>query len=238
MYGDKYTAERVPGYNPEEEKRGEYADVWEEANMMEDAPAFAGEDPYNPTVETEGAGVEKKPEKKYGGAEDLTAYGLDTAARIYGLETVIKTVAETDETGRDAYNPMGSIYQRLAPDPNERAHLFEEIGKEDDEAAKNERKEDEPEDVNNAIHQMKVLLGALETNPKFADVRERAASEGKDIVAYIVSGNANPTLTNFFDGLDAASGGSVEQILDEIEKEEKEKQIEESLEGFNSETLQ
>ena len=36
------------GYFPEKEKRGEYADVWDDANMMEDAPEFQGEDPYNP----------------------------------------------------------------------------------------------------------------------------------------------------------------------------------------------
>ncbi len=88
--------------------------------------------------------------------------------------------------------------------------------------------------MNNAIHQMKVLLDALENDPRFSDVRERAASEGKDVVSYLVSGNVNPTLSNFFDGLDAAGGGNVEQILDEIAEEEKEKQIEE----FNSEFLQ
>ena len=43
MFDDKYSAERMPGFNPEEEKRGEYADVWEEANMEEDAPEFQGE---------------------------------------------------------------------------------------------------------------------------------------------------------------------------------------------------
>ncbi len=233
MFDDKYSAERMPGYNPEEENRGEYADVWEEANMEEDAPEFQGEDPYNPEMPeepTEGV-VESKTEakmnKKFGGAEDLTSYGLDTAAKIYGLDTVLKTVEETDETGRDALNPMGSIYERIAPNPDERANLFREMRKDDEETDKDERKEDKPEDVNNAIHQMKVILDALRNDPRFEDVRERAAEEGKDVISYLTSDEVNPTLSNFFEGLDAASGGSVEEILDEIEEEEKEKQKEE-----------
>ena len=239
MHDDNYSGERIPGRNPETEKTGEYAEIWDEANMADTAPEFAGDDPYNPEGANEegeaGEGVEKKrTDGKYGGAEDLTSYGLDTAAKIYGLDTVIKVVKETDETGRDAMNPMASIYDRLAPDPDEKEHLFNEIYKDDEESDKQERRADEPEDVNNAIHQMKVLLDALENDPRFSDVRERAANEGKDVVSYLVSGNVNPTLSNFFDGLDAAGGGNVEQILDEIAEEEKEKQIEE----FNSEFLQ
>ncbi len=152
--------EKLPGENFAEEKRGEYADVWENANMEEEAPEFQGEDPYNPELPEE-LDTEVKMNKKFGGAEDLASYGLDTAAKIYGLDTVLKTVEETDETGRDALNPMGSIYERIAPNPDERANLFREMKKEDEETDKDERKEDEPEDVNNAIHQMKVILDAL-----------------------------------------------------------------------------
>lgn len=231
MFDDKYSAERMPGFNPEEEKRGEYADVWEEANMEEDAPEFQGEDPYNPKnpdeLEEEEAPEKEAVDRGYGGAEKLTSYGLDTAARIYGLDTVLKAVEETDETDRDALNPMGSIYERLAPSPEEREFLFDEMDKDDDEEQKAERKTDEPEDVNNAIRQMKKILDALENDPRFEDVRQRAADEGKDVISYLVSGEVNPTITTFFDGLDAASGGSVEEILDEIEQEEKEKQKEE-----------
>ena len=86
---------------------------------------------------------------------------------------------------------------------------------------------DEPEDVNNAIHQMKLLLDALENNPRFKDLRERATNEGMDVISYVTSGEVNPTLSSLFNGLDSASGGSIEEILDEIEAEEKEKQAEE-----------
>ena len=250
MFDDKYSAERVPGYNPEEEKRGEYADVWENANMEEDAPEFQGENPYNPDIveteeetgETEGIAKTEKAEK-YGGAGRLADYGLDTAARIYGLDTVLKNINETDETDRDAMNPIGSIYERMVPNPDERANLYREIGKDEDEEQRMAMK-DTPEEVNNAIHSMKRILDALENDPRFASVRERAAEEGKDVISYLTTGEASPTLTTFFEGLDAASGGSVEEILDEIEEEEREKQKEElnekveNVEPLNPEMLQ
>ncbi|MBP5674712.1 hypothetical protein J6W91_00065 [Candidatus Saccharibacteria bacterium] len=239
MYDDT-NLEKFPGQNPEAEQRGEYADVWEDANMMEDAPDFQGEDPFNPEAQEGQNPTEKKEiietEKtaKYGGAGRLADYGLDTAAKIYGLDTVLKAVNETDETDRDARNPIASIYERIAPNPEEREHLFDEIDKEDTEEQKEERKDDEPEDINNAIHQMKVLLDAIQNDPRFANLRERAASEGKDVISYLTGDEANPTLTNFFNGLDAASGGSIDEILDEIEQEEAEKELQEMTDKISA----
>ncbi len=86
----------------------------------------------------------------------------------------------------------------------------------------------------------------LGNDPRFEDVRNRAAEEGKDVVSYLTSDEVNPTLSNFFEGLDAASGGSAEEVLDEIFEEEKEKQKEElnekiesgeNIDGINSEML-
>ena len=281
------------GYFPEKEKRGEYADVWDDANMMEDAPEFQGEDPYNPKpveeqnhfnsgydeygrpVDTEGHVIEKdekkvapdadryetkRPvERGYGGAEKLTSYGLDTAARIYGLNTVLKAVNETDETDRDAFNPMGSIYSRLAPNPDERRHLYNQIQKdsviEDSDDDENHNKLGFDEDTgdfyavdeysagdafkvtardelakretNTAVREMKKLLNALQHDSRFENLRERAANEGKDVISYITSGNVNPTVTAFFDGLDANGGGSAEEILNQIEQSEAAKDVEE-----------
>lgn len=228
--------EKLLGENLEAEKRGEYADVWEEANMMEDAPEFAGEDPYNPEItetaeesgEAEGSAKTEKSEK-YGGAGRLADYGLDTAARIYGLDSVLKAVNETDETDRDALNPIGSIYERMVPNPDERANLYREIGKDEDEEQRMAMK-DTPEEVNNAIHSMKKILDALENDERFASVRERAAEQGKDVISYLTTGEVSPTLSTFFEGLDAESGGSVDEILEEIEEEEKQKEIEEAKE--------
>ena len=237
MY-DERNGELFPGNNPEMEKRGEYADVWEEANMTEDAPEFQGEDPYNPNTtideiketaeEKEKSESEKTSEKTSSGAKSLTSYGFDTAARIYGLDSVLKTIEETDETDRDAKNPIASIYSRLVPDPEERNNLYREIDKELTETDLDEEKDNDP---NDAIRQMKLLLSALENDTRFADVRKRAASEGKDIISYITSGEVKPTLSNLFEGIEGASNQSVEEILDEIEEEEKAKQFNDVIEG-------
>lgn len=239
MYDEK-AGEKFPTSNPELETRGEYADIWEQANMMEDAPAFQGEDPYahatetieaiDQTLETEDNAIESK-EKTRGGARSLSSFGLDTASRIYGLDTVLKTIEETDETDRDALNPMASIYSRLVPDPDERKNLFQEINKD---LKETDIEEEKDTDQNDAIRQMKLLLQALENDDRFAGVRERAAKEGKDVVSYITSGTINPTLTDFFNGVDSASGTSVEEILNTIEAEEKEKEQAEILEEIQN----
>lgn len=231
MY-DERKGERLPNSNSELEQRGEYADIWEDANMIEDAPVFQGEDPYDPTktideiedIIDEKEKENKKPEKNRGGAESLTSYGFDTASKMYGLDSVLKIIEETDETDRDVMNPIASIYSRLVPNPEERKNLYDKINKELTESDIKEEKDSNP---NDAIRQMKLLLNALENDNRFADVRERAAKEGKNIIPYITSGTVNPTLTDFFNGINNTSGKDVEDILDEIEEEEKEKQIEE-----------
>jgi hypothetical protein len=297
---DERMGEKFPGYNPEKEKRGEYADVWEGANMMEDAPEFQGDDPYNPSiveeqdqfnagydeygrpVDAEGHVIEQDEKKQavdadryetrrpvdrgYGGAEKLSSYGLDTAARMYGLNAVLKAVNETDESDRDAYNPMGSIYSRLVPNPDERRNLYNQIQKDsvvedaDDDVPDGENRQklgfdedtgdffavDEYDasdafrvtaadelakrETNTAVREMKKLLDALQHDARFEKVRERAAAEGKDVISYITTGDVNPTITSFFDGLDSANGASAEDILDTIEQNEAAKEVEEAQE--------
>ena len=53
---------------------------------------------------------------------------------------------------------------------------------------------------------MKKLLDALQHDSRFENLRERAANEGKDVISYITSGNVNPTVTAFFDGLAVKHG--------------------------------
>lgn len=237
MYDEK-AGEKFPTSNPELEARGEYADIWEQANMMEDAPAFTGEDLYAPAAETVEEvdqtlepEDEKPKEKSRSDARSLTSFGLDTASRIYGLDTVLKTIEETDETDRDALNPMASIYTRLVPDPDERKNLFREINKD---LKETDIEEEKDTNQNDAIRQMKLLLAALENDDRFAGVRERAAKEGKDVISYITSDTVNPTLTDFFNGIDSASGMNVEEVLDTIEAEEKEKEQAEILEEIQN----
>lgn len=62
-----------------------------------------------------------------GQASQMASYGIDTAARLYGIETVINEIQRTDETNRDSQNPIGAIYDRLAPNVEARRRLFIEI---------------------------------------------------------------------------------------------------------------
>ncbi len=60
-------------------------------------------------------------------AGKMVNYGLDTASRIYGLNEVFRVLETLDETGRDADNPIGTFYERLARTPEQRANLYREI---------------------------------------------------------------------------------------------------------------
>lgn len=180
------------------------------------------------------------------GANQLTSYGLDTAARVYGFNTVVQTILETDETGRDAENPLGEIYRRLAPDPREREYLYREIRKEQ---VRNNQYNTDPalsdaEDPRigftrygdfydktirdagseqasvNAIRALRRLIEMLETSERFADVRARAAERGKTIVEYLVSDEDNPTLTDFFNRVGAEmSEDEAEEVVAELEEQ-------------------
>ncbi len=81
-----------------------------------------------------------------GQASQMAGYGFDAAAKMYGLETVLKEIRDTDEKDRDAKNPIGAIYDRLAPDPKSRRQLFAEIYKDSVEPSKyaTEIKKDTP----------------------------------------------------------------------------------------------
>lgn len=119
------TFEKFPVDKNDEIDPAAAAKAAEWGTAMEDAPAFAGEWGYGETYENPDA-PESSPSSD---AASLTDYGLDTASRIYGLNTVLDAILETNETASDAENPIGSIYDRLAPSPEDRKFLFREIKK-------------------------------------------------------------------------------------------------------------
>jgi len=247
------------------EEPGEYAEVWDGA--MADAPEFAGEwgygeqnggpgegAPENATLgEAEGMlSPEVNEASELSGASKLTSYGFDTASRMYGLGTVLKAIEETDETGRDAENPLGAVYERMVPNKQERVFLFWQIQKDlvrdnqyndDTELYENSRlglsrsgefydwaavKDDTMPESAQAIRALKRLLEILETDERFADLREQARAEGKTIVEYLVRDEANPTLSHFFNQAGAElSESDVEEIAEEIAAESEEKAAEE-----------
>lgn len=179
-------------------------------------------------------------------ANQLTSFGLDTATRYFGARRVIDAVLEIDETGQNADNPLGDIYRHLAPDKQTRAFLYNEIRKErvqnnqyntdsavaDDEDPRlgftasgdfydKTRREPGKEQASvDAIRAFRRLVEMLETSERFADVRERAAEQGKDIIDYLISDKENPTLTDFFNRVgDEMSEEDVEEVVAELEEQ-------------------
>ncbi len=259
MFDDGVMPGENIGEKQKSEKRGEYAERWEGA--MDDAPEFAGEWGYGEGGEevaqttnaemvqsgAEDMGLEEEMQgvdAQIAGASRLTSLGLDTASRVCGLEAVLTAVKETDETGRDAMNPIGAIYERLAPDPELRAYLYQEIKRDrvrenqhNDDAAMEDgagrvgltregdiydkasvMSEGTRESVE-AIQALRRLIETLDTDERFAELREKAQAEGKTPIEYLVKDRVNPTLTNLFNSVGGAmSEGDVEEIVAEAEQ--------------------
>lgn len=230
----------------------EYSERWDGA--MDDVPAFAGDEFGQPlTAENggvEGGAVEndvvenggvsdngensgvtvENPEtaaengQQLQSASKLAGYGLDVACREYGIGAVVKAIAETDLTGRDAEQPVGSIYLRIAPNADERHKLFTDISQ-DEEYAKEALKVDRSlREQNEAVDAAKRLFRVLETNDRFAEIREKASAEGLDVVSYLVEGEAKPTLSFLFDKI--GDNFDAEEVAEEIAEEVEEGQWE------------
>lgn len=270
MYGDEFEKSEKIGESRERQP-GQYAEVWEGAMEGQDVPEFNGGKPWGYVepaeapaggeqvampVEVKGAGAGEA--QSLQGAGKMMEYGLDTASRVYGLGTVLEAIRNTDESGRDAANPIGAIYQQVAPTPEARQQLYVEIQKdaadqagEGDEGkipdklgmdaagnffAKTQALEndgtvsvEQPDAANQAVWATKRLLSALETSETFAGLRERAAENGQGVVDYLMREQANPTLAQFFGAMDGELGaGDAEAVLQELE--EQEEQLEEAEE--------
>ncbi len=269
MDDDKVMPGERLGVQNNSEKQGMYAERWDGA--MDDAPEFAGEWGYGEQEEgaaAEASMTENTPEVanelvveveddvELGGANKLTSYGFDTASRVYGLETVLKAVEDTDETGRDAENPIGAIYERIAPTADERVYLYKEIQKDtvyenqynnDAELYENSRlgitREGElfdrsaednliASEATRAIMALKRLLEILENDERFAELRKKAEAEGKTITEYLVSDRVNPTLSYFFNRVGAElvdlDAEEVAEEIKEIMEEDEDEKTEES----------
>ena len=237
----KKPGEQANGDGEENEQNPE-AERWEEA-MGNDVPEFSGEWSYGP-AQAEAAGDLSEVDN-LSGANHLTSFGLDTASRLYGVGTIIKTILETDESERDVENPLGSIYERLAPTREAREYLYGEIRKERVRDNQHNQDPDVADDDDpklgftrsgdfydktmteaggqtsiDAIRAFKRLFAMLETSPRFADLRERAAAQGKTLAEYLVADDDNPTLTDFFNKVGTEiSEEQVEELVDELEEE-------------------
>lgn len=259
MYNDDIMPSERVGQKYNSDKRGEYADRWEGA--MDDAPEFSGEWGYgnpedsvaenseeNYAVEAmPGTNLEQNitPDSELGNASRLSSYGFDTASRMYGLNAVLDAIVETDETGLNAENPIGAIYARLAPNPDQREFLYQEIQKE--RVIDNRLNSDPALNTPNnklgftsdgdfydrvqyggtneqtsidAIRSLRHIIQILETSEKFAGVRARAAEHQKSIVEYLVNDQANPTLSHLLNRVGSEmSEDEIEELVNDLEAE-------------------
>lgn len=189
-------------------------------------------------------------------AGKMINYGLDTASRIYGLNEVFRVLDTLDETGRDADNPIGTFYERLARTPEQRANLYREIQRDtvlianggeaehemeifvglDDRGNFYDTQSMEDEEQNQksvlAIQAMKNLLRALETGEDFAGLRKRAEAAGMAPIDYLLREEYNPTLTYFLNQASGELNGDVEEITKALADEEVRRADEEAAEAI------
>jgi len=247
------------------------ASEWEEVMQDGDVIPFQGEWGYgqsynsreNPTfldtqsndsptespslVNSEGFHQNLAPDQQMAGASRITSYGFDTASRVYGLDTVLSAIYNTDITpDMTSDDPLHKIYEVIEPRPEGRAYLYREIQK--DLVTDNEQNNDpslntmhEPlgmtpygefydknlasdnheQNSIDAIKALKKLLDTLATSPRFQKLRDRAARENKSVIDALVGDTMNPTITTFLNGVGGElSESSVEEVLDEIAEEE------------------
>lgn len=237
---------RKPGEeSDEDDNNNPEADAWNMNDMK-----FAGEWGYGPSGEPaipeEALSPETSNNDELAGANQLTSYGLDTASRVYGFDAVMRAVMEADVTGADAENPIGAVYQRIAPSAEARQDLYREIRREQvrgnqyntdpavvdaeeprlginrlgDFYDKTQRNAEGGQASVDAIRALHRLIEMLRTSERFADVRERAAERGKDIIEYLVSDKENPTLTDFFNRVGTEmTEDKAEEVVAELEEQ-------------------
>ncbi len=212
--------ENYPGENinrePSEEDLAR-ADQWESAMEAEDTPAFAGEDPMVPMgleltpSETEEVPEEAKNNESLSSAAAIINYGLNAAAREYGVETVVQKIKTFNSAGSE--NPIKDLFLYLGIDtPSEfndvqsegDAMRAEETNFYDNSEAAPDTKRRSIEGAFQAIQDMKNLIAEVEgTNPRYEELREGAKAAGKGYFEYAVGSNVNRGLTDLFNTLAA-----------------------------------
>lgn len=224
MQNDDFNPEQFPPTHPEQQEGSEYTERWDEAFKQQDFPEFndrslwleenidtgEAEEELKDHEDSDSEVVEAVPAapeviiQDYANlgnsldkAGSMVGFGFDTASRLYGIGAVLQAVMDVDETDRDAENPLGAVYERIATTPEARLNLYYEINKDnariedgssdltnqslqiglapDGEFYERNPAERQPEDTaqasTEAIQAMKRLLEMLETSEIFADLR-------------------------------------------------------------------
>ena len=217
--------EKAPGDNKEvsAERMAEVA-KWKDA--MADAPGFAGDafgvankdgemvennfgianesnGYYGETI-NDGAENNQEYDDDISGAAALINYGVDAAARKYGVENVVQKLKGFDFSGRE--DPIGDFFQYMEIE-NPAKNMVPTTENEKSKLAIGEFRENinapsqkkSVEGAFKAIEDMKELISEVEgANPAFEVIREKARREGKGYFEAAVSEYSSPGLTELF----------------------------------------
>jgi len=217
MYDNSF--EKFPGESSANTEAEIRAEEWQNAMNQDDVPAFAGDVSMNQENSDSGISEEATPEADVesfdnnglSDAASIINYGLNAAAREYGVETVVQKIKSFDPTGSE--NPIRDFFLYLGVDtPSEvndvrierEAARFKEADFYDNSPAAPLTKKRSPEGAFKAIKDMKELILEVEgADPRYAQLREEAKAAGKGYFEHAVGSKVNRGLTDLFDALAA-----------------------------------
>lgn len=206
------------------------ANEWQSAMSAEDTPAFAGDDFFTqetvPSESTEA--MDPKDNEGLSSASAIINYGLNAAAKEYGVETVVQKIKDFDASG--SANPIRDLFLHLGveiPAGLNEVRLERETAR-PDEADFYANSEAAPATINRsqegalqAILDMKELISEVEgADPRYEDLRQGAKSAGKGYFEYAVGSEVNRGLTDLFDALAAEPKEETQLPQDTLESEE------------------
>lgn len=210
---DDNSFENYPGSNFNSEPSAESlarAEEWETAMGQDDVPAFAGETFIGevPEVAEETPDTLSEDQNNQGltDAAAIVNYGLNAAAKQYGVETVVQKIKSFNASGSD--NPIRDLFLYLGVDtPSE----FQDVALEGEAARAKEAdfyenspasptsKNRSAEGAFKAIEDMKELISEVEgADPRYAELRAGAKASGKGYFEYAVGSSTNRDLTDLF----------------------------------------
>lgn len=221
MYDNSF--EKFPGEKAPTESELN-AEKWQSAMSQDDVPAFAGDVSMNQEnaapADTFGVAPEVTPDTTseesfdndgISDAASIVNYGLNAAAREYGVEAVVQKIKTFDASGSE--NPIRDLFLHLGIDtPAE----IDDVKMEREAAKPKEAdfygnsevapptKKRSPEGAFKAIKDMKELILEVEgADPRYAQLRAGAKAAGKGYFEYAVGSHINRGLTDLFDVLAA-----------------------------------
>ena len=220
MYDNSF--EKFPGETPNTPTEDELrAEQWQNA-MSEGAPEFAGDAgvPSEAPISSAEAPItdvaienaeESQDNQGLSNASAIINYGLNAAAKEYGVENVVQKIKSFDTSNSE--HPIKDLFQYLGVDTPEEANdvrMEREAVKaaeadfyQNSEAAPT-TKNRSPEGAFKAIDDVKELISEVEgADPRYEKLREEARAAGKGYFEYAVGSSTGRDLTDLFNALAA-----------------------------------